>query len=243
MKDMPAATTFAADAPWQPYSVGSISEARPTVIVIKRPDAAGLPAENTAVPSSPSGIHGLWQTPLGHADPDTHGHLYSAFQGIAHHADPLSDLHGHLYSAFQGAVHHADPLSDLHVWFSAFADPMHDADLLAALSDLQEVVDEASDEGLKPPSDEGLRNAERLLRSMYALRRCRFEVYPAEDGEVAVYAPGGHGRSVLVLCDSDGGVRCLVNLNGQHRRALYDADSAANLPDGFVREALAELDE
>ena len=50
-------------------------------------------------------------------------------------------------------------------------------------------------------------------------------------------APGGHGRSVLLLCDSEGGALCLVNMNGAHRRARYsDADL---LPDGFVREALA----
>ena len=122
------------------------------------------------------------------------------------------------------------------------ADATHDADLQSALSDLRDVGNEARDEGLTPPSDEGLHNAERLLRSMYVLRRCRFEIYPAEHGEVAVYAPGGHGRSVLVLCDSAGGVRCFVNLSGRHRRAVYDSDSAANLPDGFVREALAALD-
>jgi hypothetical protein len=127
--------------------------------------------------------------------------------------------------------------------FSASVDWMHDAHLLAALSDLEEAVDEARGEGFQPPSDEALRNAGRLLRDMYRMRRCRFEVYPTEDGEVAVSAPGGHGRSVLVLCDSDGGVRCSVNLNGEHRRAVYDPDSAVKLPDGFVREALAALDE
>ena len=130
------------------------------------------------------------------------------------------------------------------VWmFGTPADPMHDAHLLAALSDLKKAVNEARDEGFQPPSDEALQNAGRLLRDMYGLRRCLFEVYPTEDREVAVSAPGGHGRSVLVLCDSDGGVRCSVNLNGQHRRAVYDPDSAVKLPDGFVREALAALDE
>ena len=127
--------------------------------------------------------------------------------------------------------------------FSASFDWVHDAHLLAALSDLDEAVDEARGEGFQPPSDEALRNAGRLLRDMYGMRSCRFEVYPTEDGEVAVSAPGGHGRSVLVLCDSDGGVRCSVNLNGEHRRAVYDPDSAVKLPDGFMREALAALDE
>ena len=125
-------------------------------------------------------------------------------------------------------------------WLGGSANKVRDADLLAALSELKKVVDEARDEGFEPPSDEALGNAERLIRGMHALRGCRFEVFPTEDREVAISAPGGHKRSVLVLCNSSGGALCSVNLNGQHRRAVYD--SAANLPDGFVREALADLD-
>ena len=117
-----------------------------------------------------------------------------------------------------------------------------DADLLAALDDLDDVVREARDEGFQTPSEETIGVAERLLRAMYELRRCRFEVYPTQDGDVAVSAPGGHGRSVIVVCDSEGGVLCSVNLNGQHRRAVYDSRSATALPDGFVQEALAALD-
>ena len=116
------------------------------------------------------------------------------------------------------------------------------ADLLAALDDLDDVVREARDEGFQTPSEETIGVAERLLRAMYELRRCRFEVYPTQDGDVAVSAPGGHGRSVIVVCDSEGGVLCSVNLNGQHRRAVYDSRSATALPDGFVQEALAALD-
>ena len=139
----------------------------------------------------------------------------------------------------------SDPVDETPgLWSSSPpADPMHDAHLLAALADLEQAVNEARDEGFPLPSDEAVQIAGRLLRDMYGLRQCRFEVYPTEDGEVAVSAPGGHGRSVLVLCDSKGSVRCSVNLNGQHRRAVYDPDSAVDLPDGFVREALAALDD
>ena len=115
------------------------------------------------------------------------------------------------------------------------------ADLLAdALAELGDVVQEAREEGFETPSKETVGVAERLLRAMYGLRRCRFEVYPTHDGDVAISAPGGHGRSVLVVCDSEGGVLCSVNMNGQHRRAVYDPGAA--LPDGFVQEALAALD-
>ena len=117
------------------------------------------------------------------------------------------------------------------------------ADLLAdALAELGDVVQEAREEGFETPSEETVGVTERLLRAMYGLRRCRFEVYPTHDGDVAISAPGGHGRSVLVVCDSEGGVLCSVNMNGQHRRAVYDSRSAAALPAGFVQEALAALD-
>ncbi len=189
------------------------------VIVIKQPDVGGISSIEASRPDSLPG-QGLWNTPPGQADL---GLYESWFPAVA---DPMRGV---------------DP-ADFRVWSSAPADPMHDADLLAALSDLENAVDEARDEGFPAPSEEARRNAERLLRDMYPLRRCRYEVYPTQDGEVAVSAPGGRGRSVLVLCESDGRVLCLVNLNGKHRRALYDPESAAILPDGFVREALAALD-
>ena len=115
------------------------------------------------------------------------------------------------------------------------------ASLRAALRDLDDAVEEAQEEGFPQPGCEALENARPLLQDLSKLRPCRLETYPTPDGEVALVAPGSHGRSVLVLCDSDGGALCSVNLNGRHRRARYS--SAMMLPDGFVREAMAELDE
>ena len=109
-----------------------------------------------------------------------------------------------------------------------------------ALYDLQQATDEASGEGFPAPSDIALENSGCLLKEMYAISPRRYEVYPAPDGEIAIDAPGGHGRSVLLLCDSEGGALCLVNINGDHRRARYSC--AERLPDDFVREALAELE-
>ena len=112
-------------------------------------------------------------------------------------------------------------------------------DLYDALRDLDETRDDAHEEGFPAPSNATLENAKRILQAMYELSPKRYEVYPTPDGEVAIDAPGGFGRSVLLLCDSDGGALCLVNMNGSHRRARYS--DAKMLPDGFVREALAEL--
>ena len=111
--------------------------------------------------------------------------------------------------------------------------------LQATLLDLDDAEREALEDGFPIPSKLALENARRLVHAMYGISGRRYEVYPTPDGEVAIDAPGGTGRSVLLLCDSDGGALCLVNMNGKHRRALYaDANS---LPDGFIREALAEL--
>ena len=107
--------------------------------------------------------------------------------------------------------------------------------------DLQYVTKEASEEGFPPPSDKALTNAERLLKEMYAISSRRYEIYPTPDSEVAIDAPSGYGRSVILLCDSDGGALCLVNMNGKHRRARYS--SIETLPDGFLREALTELEQ
>ena len=164
--------------------------------------------------------------------------LSPALCAASNPADAVGVQAPHLFAANSVQVVHEAP----HVWSGLSSDPIQEVDLSEALSDLGQAVDEAHDEGFRRPSDAALGNADRLLRDMYRLRGCRFEVYPTQDGEVAVSAPGGHGRSVLVLCDSDGGVLCSVNLNGQHRRAVYDPDSAVQLPDGFVREALVALD-
>lgn len=112
-------------------------------------------------------------------------------------------------------------------------------DLCDALRDLEGVREEAREDGLPAPSDAAAANARRLLHAMYRLLPRRFEVYPMPDGEIAIDVPGGPGRSVLLLCGSDGGALCSVNMNGAHRRARYSGAHA--LPDGFVRSALAEL--
>ena len=113
------------------------------------------------------------------------------------------------------------------------------AALRDALNDLDEATAEALEEEFPVPSDLALANARRLLLAMYKLSPQRFEVYPTPDGEVAIDAPGGRGRSVVLLCDSDGGALCLVNMDGRHRRARYS--DTGSLPDGFVREALDEV--
>ena len=108
-----------------------------------------------------------------------------------------------------------------------------------ALGDLRNATDEASEEAFPFPSDVALANADRLLREMHRISPRRYEVYPTPDGEIAIDAPGEHGRSALLLCNSEGGALCLVNMNGDHRRARYA--TTERLPDSFVRNVLAGL--
>ncbi len=114
-----------------------------------------------------------------------------------------------------------------------------DTRLEDALQDLHEAREEAREEEFPEPSGTAIANAERLLRAMYEISPQRFEVYPTPDGEIAIDAPGGYGESVLLLCESSGGALCMVDVNGEHRRARYG--STRTLPDGFIGEALREL--
>ena len=113
-------------------------------------------------------------------------------------------------------------------------------DLYDAVHDLEEARNEAREERFPIPSDIAIGNARRLLHAMYTILPRRFEVYPTPDGEIAIDVRGRRGLAVLLLCESDGGMLCLVSMDGAHRRARYS--DASMLPDGFVRDALSELE-
>ena len=138
-------------------------------------------------------------------------------------------------------IHQIRHLAEVPAVVEVYGAPARRPDLDAALADLAQVADEAREDGFDPPPELALRNADRLLRDMHAHRRCRFDVYPTPDREVAIYVLERE-RSVLVLCGPDGSVRCSVNLNGKHCRAYYDPAFPGGVPAGFLRDALAALD-
>lgn len=111
--------------------------------------------------------------------------------------------------------------------------------LEAASKDLLGALAESEEEGYPQPTQLALSNAKRILSRMHTLFPTRLEVYPTQDGEVAIVAPGTPRSSVMVLCDSSGGALCTVNMDGVHRRERYS--TADTLPDGFLRDALDEL--
>ncbi len=111
-------------------------------------------------------------------------------------------------------------------------------DLSEALMELQLATSEAIEEEYETPSVLALTSAGRLLREMYTISPQRLEVYPTPDAEIAIRALAPR-RSIIVLCESDGGALCLTNLDSGLRRQSY-AD-ANDMPDEFLKDALIEL--
>ena len=113
------------------------------------------------------------------------------------------------------------------------------APLAEALRDLNEINDEAEEEGIAPPSELAIANADRLIRATYDIlpRQYLVELLPEE--VIAITIPGGFRRSVMLFCEPDGSALCSVNMNGKHRdREYLHTDQ---LPDTFLIEALSEL--
>ena len=113
------------------------------------------------------------------------------------------------------------------------------AQLAEAIEELDDVPAYAEETDVEKPSDMAFDNARRLLKAMYRTLPRPYSVYPTAGGHIAIDARGGKGRIAVVSCGSDGSVLCLASIDGNDRRARYT--TARNLPDAFIREALAEL--
>lgn len=94
-------------------------------------------------------------------------------------------------------------------------------DLAEAREDLRATGDEAIAMGYPLPSKRAFENAVSLLTTMYEAAPQRFEVYPTPDGEIAIDSSPAPGRSVIVLCDSDGEVLTLRYRDGRSRSKRY----------------------
>lgn len=113
------------------------------------------------------------------------------------------------------------------------------------LEDVVRVLDEAkaeAEENAWPlPSAQTHRSARSLLARMIPLPGRPLCVYPLFDGEIAIEAAVASRGSVLLSCEPDGSVLCLVNIHQKSRHAKYE--TADPLPDEFLRDALSELNE
>ena len=180
----------------------------------------------------------------GEEDPSSHGeqalwrNVLDAYRGSAHKA-----VHRLVVTAL--GAHSQEALPPQHYYSGTFQMTLQPAlakgheHLQAAVAELDNVVVEARDEGFKEPSKQAIENARKLLADMLYQYAKPVEVFPTEERDVHIHAQAGFRRSVTVICESGGSALCLVNLNGRHRRAFYS--SADQLPDGFLREGLAEI--
>lgn len=105
-----------------------------------------------------------------------------------------------------------------------------------AMSDLLGVKEEAAEEGWAIADDATIAKAERVFGGMFSYAPRPYAIYAMPDGEIAIDAHNPQGSKVVVVCDADGGARCLVYLDGEFERRDYDAASV--LPDEFVKDAL-----
>lgn len=113
------------------------------------------------------------------------------------------------------------------------------APLANALLDLHEINDEADEEGIPPPSESAIANADSLIRKSYDILPRQYLVELLPEGVIAITIPGGFRCSVMLLCESEGGILCSVNMNGKLQRNRYT--HVDQLPDKFLRDALSKL--
>ena len=115
----------------------------------------------------------------------------------------------------------------------------HAPEYQEALGELRSIGKTALEEDFPLPNEVAIKNARRLLRELFGISRRRYVIYPTPDGEVAIDAPNGKGKSVLVLCDSRGEVLCIANLGWRHRYVRYK--DVSMLPNSFVTKSLRKL--
>ena len=116
-----------------------------------------------------------------------------------------------------------------------------DIELSHALDDLDQVLIEAYQENFPIPSQIAKKNAEFLIQESYRVFPSRFEVYPDQDGAIAIDIHNGKGKSVLLLCESTGEMLCLADVDGKSSRKRYSQSEIQELPDSFIEKALEEL--
>ena len=113
-------------------------------------------------------------------------------------------------------------------------------DLADALADLADASEEAREDGFPIPDQQLLDASEQILRKLYDIWPHRFEVYPDQDGAIAIDARNDRGSAVLVLCEPGGEVLCLVHTHGEQQSNRYP--STEDLPDDFLSGAFSSLE-
>ena len=174
---------------------------------------------------------------------------YTVLLSLLEATKPLSGLP--LLRSSQGANTYAPPASDPFALSSSDSaqrtlveylrqtETAYSPNLNEALHELEQVADEARNDGSPVPSSLAHGNARTLIEQMYRICRLRYAVYPLYKGEIVIEAMSENQDSVLVVCRSEGDIGCFVNMDDQSRQERYH--DISGLPNGFLREALHEL--
>ena len=93
--------------------------------------------------------------------------------------------------------------------------------------------------GMQPPSELAIANADSLIREIYDILPRQYLVELLPEGVIAITVPGGFRCSVMLLCESEEGILCSVNMNGKLQRNRYT--HVDQLPDKFLSDALSKL--
>ena len=139
----------------------------------------------------------------------------------------------------QKTEHPSGAFFDAVLSFEQSSEDAKEEDLANALRDLHEINEEADEEGIPPPSESAIANADRLIRAIYDILPRQYLVELLPEGVIAITVPGGFRCSVMLLCESEGGILCSVNMNGKHQRKRYT--HVDQLPDRFLHDALSKL--
>lgn len=109
----------------------------------------------------------------------------------------------------------------------------------AARRALRSIAQTARRQGYELPVSETKKSARRILDSLAKEFKCHFEVYPTEEGEIAIQISGGYRRGVLISLERDGSAMCFLTIGGTNDRKAYK--SADELPDYFARDAIRRI--
>ena len=101
------------------------------------------------------------------------------------------------------------------------------------------LVEEAQEPGETMPSSEVIQESKRIVTRLRSQLPTDTDVYPDNDGKVAIELFGDPGHAFLLVCEPGGSALCVVTVDGVSRRARYEDSS--RLPDGFVREGLRDV--
>lgn len=112
-------------------------------------------------------------------------------------------------------------------------------DLAGALWELGQAEAWAREDGFPIPSAEVLKDTEALLRQLYRIYPCRYDVDPSDLGDMMIRAGPEYGRSIMVVRHTDGTAWCSVCVPERNSAISYNSEDFVS--EETLREAVAVM--